>query len=86
MGGHGLDGLCAPTASRRRCRLPGDPEVYPFLPVGLPGPAFLVSRNFNTIYRYNNSERYVMEVALLADAHRRRPRVLHAVAHRRSRA
>lgn len=45
---------------------PGDPELYPFLPVGLPGPAFLVSRNFNTIYRYNNSERYVMEVALLA--------------------
>lgn len=44
----------------------GDPEVYPFLPVGLPGPAFLVSRNFNTIYRYNNSERYVMEVSLLA--------------------
>ncbi|MDB5914469.1 MAG: type effector [Ramlibacter sp.] len=47
-------------------QLPGDPEVYPFLPVGLPGPAFLASRNFNTIYRYNNSERYVMEVALLA--------------------
>jgi lytic murein transglycosylase len=48
-------------------QLPGDPEVYPFLPVGLPGPAFLVTRNFNTIYRYNNSERYVMEVALLAN-------------------
>ena len=43
-----------------------DPEVYPFLPVGLPGPAFLVSRNFDTILRYNRSERYVMEVALLA--------------------
>ena len=40
----------------------------PALPArrALPGPAFLVSRNFNTIYRYNNSERYVMEVALLA--------------------
>lgn len=45
----------------------GDPEVYPFLPVGLPGPAFLVTRNFNSIYRYNNSDRYVMEVAVLAD-------------------
>jgi lytic murein transglycosylase len=45
---------------------PGDPEVYPFLPVGLPGPAFLVTRNFDTIMRYNRSERYVMEVALLA--------------------
>lgn len=45
----------------------GDPMVYPFLPVGLPGPAFLVTRNFNSIYRYNNSERYVMEVAVLAN-------------------
>lgn len=44
----------------------GDPELYPFLPVGLPGPAFLVSRNFDTVMRYNRSERYVMEVALLA--------------------
>lgn len=45
----------------------GDPETYPFLPVGLPGPAFLVTRNFNTIFRYNNSDRYVMEVAVLAN-------------------
>lgn len=44
----------------------GDPEVYPFLPVGLPGPAFLVSHNFDTLMRYNSSERYAMEVALLA--------------------
>jgi membrane-bound lytic murein transglycosylase B len=47
-------------------QLPGDPAVYPFLPVGLPGPAFLVSRNFDTILRYNRSVRYVMEVSLLA--------------------
>jgi lytic murein transglycosylase len=46
---------------------PGDPEAYPWAPVGLPGPAFLVTRNFQTIWRYNNSERYVMEVAVLAD-------------------
>ena len=43
-----------------------DPDVYPFLPVGLPGPAFLVTSNFNTLLRYNSSERYAMEVALLA--------------------
>jgi lytic murein transglycosylase len=48
-------------------QLPGDPELHPFLPVGLPGPAFLVSRNFNSIFRYNNSDRYVMEVAVLAN-------------------
>ena len=46
--------------------LVGDYEAYPFLPVGLPGPAFLVTRNFNTILRYNSSERYGMEVSLLA--------------------
>lgn len=45
----------------------GDPQAYPFLPVGLPGPAFLATSNFNTIYRYNNSDKYVMEVAVLAD-------------------
>ncbi|MES2940080.1 MAG: lytic murein transglycosylase [Pseudomonadota bacterium] len=45
----------------------GDPELYPFAPVGLPGPVFLVSRNFQTLWRYNQSERYAMEVALLAD-------------------
>lgn len=44
-----------------------DPVVYPFLPVGLPGPAFLVTRNFDTIRRYNFSDRYVAEVALLAN-------------------
>jgi lytic murein transglycosylase len=48
-------------------QLAGDQEVYPFLPVGLPGPAFLASRNFDTVLRYNRSERYVMEVALLAN-------------------
>jgi lytic murein transglycosylase len=51
---------------RPPAQLAGDPEVYPFVPVGLPGPAFLVSRNFDTIRRYNFSDRYVMEVALLA--------------------
>lgn len=56
----GPGGQTAPLA------LPGDPELYPFFPVGLPGPAFLVSRNFDTILRYNRSVRYVMEVALLA--------------------
>jgi hypothetical protein len=47
-------------------QLAGDPELYPFFPVGLPGPAFLVTRNFDTVLRYNRSVRYVMEVALLA--------------------
>jgi lytic murein transglycosylase len=53
--------------SRPPGQVTADPEVYPFLPVGLPGPAFLVTRNFDTIRRYNFSDRYVMEVALLAN-------------------
>lgn len=56
----------------------GDVEVYPFLPVGLPGPAFLVTRNFQTIYRYNNSDRYVMEVAVLANKIAGRPGIVTA--------
>jgi membrane-bound lytic murein transglycosylase B len=55
-----------PGGASHPLNLPGDPELYPFFPVGLPGPAFLVSRNFDTILRYNRSVRYVMEVALLA--------------------
>lgn len=55
-----------PDGQPRPLQLPGDPELYPFFPVGLPGPAFLVTRNFDTILRYNRSVRYVMEVALLA--------------------
>ncbi|MBC5781546.1 lytic murein transglycosylase [Ramlibacter sp. USB13] len=55
-----------PGGGTRPLQLAGDPDLYPFFPVGLPGPAFLVSRNFDTILRYNRSVRYVMEVALLA--------------------
>jgi lytic murein transglycosylase len=56
-----------PGGQARPLQLPGDPDLYPFFPVGLPGPAFLVSRNFDTVLRYNRSVRYVMEVALLAN-------------------
>ena len=55
-----------PNGEPTTLRLPSDAVFHPFLPVGLPGPAFLVSRNFETILRYNRSVRYVMEVALLA--------------------
>jgi membrane-bound lytic murein transglycosylase B len=56
----------APNGQAVPLQLAGDPELYPFFPVGLPGPAFLVTRNFDTVLRYNRSVRYVMEVALLA--------------------
>jgi membrane-bound lytic murein transglycosylase B len=55
-----------PTGQLAPLQLAGDPELVPFFPVGLPGPAFLVTRNFDTVLRYNRSVRYVMEVALLA--------------------
>ncbi|MCZ2328408.1 lytic murein transglycosylase [Bartonella sp. F02] len=37
------------------------------LPDGLEGPAFLVTKNFFVIKRYNNADRYAFAVALLAD-------------------
>jgi membrane-bound lytic murein transglycosylase B len=55
-----------PNGQAAPLQLAGDPQLYPFFPVGLPGPAFLVTRNFDTVLRYNRSVRYVMEVALLA--------------------
>lgn len=38
-----------------------------FLPAGARGPAFLVTRNFDVIKRYNNSDSYALGVALLGD-------------------
>ncbi|MEX0752098.1 MAG: lytic murein transglycosylase [Xanthobacteraceae bacterium] len=38
-----------------------------FFPTGAPGPAFLVTENFNVIKRYNNSDVYALAVGHLAD-------------------
>ena len=37
------------------------------LPAGAQGPAFLVTRNFRTILRYNNAQAYALAVGHLAD-------------------
>ncbi|MGL5010381.1 MAG: lytic murein transglycosylase, partial [Paracoccaceae bacterium] len=37
------------------------------LPAGASGPAFLISRNFNAILRYNNAENYAIGVGHLSD-------------------
>jgi lytic murein transglycosylase len=37
------------------------------LPAGANGPAFLVTRNFDAIYAYNNAESYALAIALLSD-------------------
>lgn len=37
------------------------------LPAGPQGPAFLVGRNFDTLYRYNASENYALAIAHLSD-------------------
>lgn len=47
-------------------RVPPDTLVYPFLPVGLPGPTFLATANVDALLAYNRSLRYVVKVALLA--------------------
>lgn len=49
---------------------PPPPEAATFdliLPGGITGPAFLVSRNFTALLRYNNSSAYVLAVGHLAD-------------------
>lgn len=38
-----------------------------FLPAGAAGPAFLITRNFRAILRYNNASAYAMSVGHLAD-------------------
>ena len=45
----------------------GDNKLMLLLPAGSTGPAFLVSRNFNSILRYNQSRLYALSVGHLAD-------------------
>jgi lytic murein transglycosylase len=51
-----------------------DGGVYPstgdailFFPTGAPGPAFLITENFNAIKRYNNSDVYALAIGHLSD-------------------
>lgn len=43
------------------------PEAGLLLPAGTPGPAFLVTRNFDAIYAYNAAETYALAICALAD-------------------
>ncbi|MFT0892002.1 lytic murein transglycosylase [Pseudochelatococcus sp. G4_1912] len=47
--------------------MPRAGEARIFLPAGAKGPAFLVTKNFDVIKRYNNSDSYALGVALLGD-------------------
>lgn len=49
--------------------------AYLLFPSGAPGPAFLVTDNFNVIKRYNNSDVYALAVAHLADRIEGGPRI-----------
>ncbi|KAA6205027.1 MAG: lytic murein transglycosylase [Candidatus Tokpelaia sp.] len=62
-------GLKSATGGRR----PPDAEAELKLLDGRNGPAFLVTRNFFALKRYNNSDRYALAVGLLADAIGGRP-------------
>jgi lytic murein transglycosylase len=48
-------------------RLPSGGNAGLLLPAGPSGPAFLVTRNFDTIYSYNAAESYALAIALLSD-------------------
>lgn len=43
------------------------PQAGLLLPAGKAGPAFLVGKNFDTLYSYNASENYALAIAHLAD-------------------
>lgn len=47
--------------------LPAAGEARLFLPAGARGPVFLVTKNFDVIKRYNNSDAYALGVAHLGD-------------------
>lgn len=49
-------------------KLPGgDTPAALLLPADQPGPAFLVLKNFDAIYRYNAAQSYTLAIVLLAD-------------------
>lgn len=48
-------------------RISGGGSAGLLLPAGSRGPAFLVFRNFNAIYSYNNAETYALAISHLAD-------------------
>jgi hypothetical protein len=50
--------------------LPAEGDAILFFPSGAAGPAFLVTRNFQTIKRYNNSDVYALAVGHLAQRFR----------------
>jgi membrane-bound lytic murein transglycosylase B len=52
--------------------LPAEGDAILFFPSGAAGPAFLVTRNFQTIKRYNNSDVYALAVGHLAHRFRSR--------------
>jgi membrane-bound lytic murein transglycosylase B len=47
--------------------IPNSGDAILFHPAGYPGPAFLVTNNFNVIKTYNNSDAYALAIAFLAD-------------------
>ncbi|MBB3809077.1 lytic murein transglycosylase [Pseudochelatococcus contaminans] len=47
--------------------MPRTGEARLFMPAGARGPVFLVTKNFDVIKRYNNSDSYALGVALLGD-------------------
>jgi lytic murein transglycosylase len=46
---------------------PADGDAILFFPTGAIGPAFLVTKNFNVIKLYNNSDVYALAIGLLSD-------------------
>ena len=56
--------------------LVGEHEYGLLLPAGANGPAFLVSKNFDAFYAYNNAESYALAIGVLSDRIRGRPGIM----------
>lgn len=53
--------------------LPGDTRAALLMPAGADGPAWLVTRNYEAVWRYNRADAYALAIGLLADALRGDP-------------
>ena len=58
--------------------LAGEGSAALLLPAGPEGPAFLVTKNFDSIFAYNASENYALAIALLSDRLRGKPDIVAA--------
>jgi lytic murein transglycosylase len=56
-----------------RKRLEAETKASLLMPAGVDGPAWLVTRNYEAVWRYNRADAYALSIGLLSDALRNEP-------------